>query len=1153
MKAAFLAMAVLATAGVAFYFSTTVNAKAGGNELSAQKTLASKSPKMSPAKAISLPLFFEPNQGQTAPQVKFVARGAGYGLFLTADEAVLRLHRPSPAPRTAAAPLPASSSVIRMKLDGANAAASVSGAEPLPGKSNYFIGNNPAKWRQNIPQFARVEYTSVYPGVDLVYYGDQGQLEYDFRVAPAADPNRIALTFTGASTRIESGDLILATDQGDVRFHAPRIYQQDGNAQKPIAGSFRQLADNRIGFTIGDYDHSRELVIDPVLNYSTYFGNPGTNGGQESSVNLAVDSSGYIYLAGATDSNDFYDRSLYPSNDNPAFQPCLGQPGVSSPASCSTSIAAQNVFIAVINPNPPAGSGISQLVYATYLGGSGTDFPAGIAVSTNVDPLMTGIDIYVAGTTSSTDFPVSTIASGGLVPFQSTPEVSGNHGFVTRLNVPTFGTLDTSTLRYSTYLSGNGADNVTGLAIDVNGDAFVTGVTTSTDAPSNGFPANPNGYQKQSNSPGNPPNPPNGQFFASKIDTKSTGGSLSMLYSTYFGGANFNGSLTVVGGGIAVDPPPNSAPNMYITGETNYLPGTTGGFPLYNAQQSCLDEAGNHGNCTLPAPQDPDGFVAKINPNPNGYGANPLYSTYIGGSGIDAGLAIAVDSTGNAYITGKTMSNDWLIAGSGFQSELCNKPGGSGCTNAFIAKIGNLTGSYYPLTYFSYLGGSGVDVGEAIEVDTAQAVRVAGKTTSQDLPITSNTLQACLGGPPGLQPPCPSSSATNAFVALIGTSLAGKGAGDYVTYLGGSGVDEGTGVAIDPVYGATYVAGTTLSANFPTQNPYQATLNGTQQTAFVSKIGASSQLTIAKATTSPAPNPVPAGTQAAFTFQIGNNGPDTASEVIFTGTVPNTGLTGTTAAKVTQGTGSCSVQGATVTCILPTLTVCTTANCSSAAVEVDVTPAITATAPSITVTGQVTANNNNAVVAGPITQQDNIVDFTVAPPAPSSLTINAGDTATFQVAFCATTSSGAGYNAPITPSETTSPSIVTASTPTFTPTPVTPGNSCVATTLRIPTVARPVTTASVFRRGSFYAGWLPIAGLSLVSLGIGAGRKRRRWLAAVVLGVIGGAILLQSGCGSSGTSISTGGGTQAGTYIITITGSAGTAASHSTTATLFVN
>src|ERR1019366_1805262 len=728
-----------------------------------------------------------------------------------------------------------------------------------------------------------------------------------------------------------------------------------------------------------------------------------------------------------------------------------------------------------------------------------------------------------------------------------------NHGFVTRLNVSEFDSQGISTLRYSTYLSGTNAagtatDRVTGLAIDVNGDAYVTGVTTSTNDQSNGFPANGNGFQTQPNEPnssyGNP------QFFASKIATKSPpSGSLSMIYSTYFGGANFNGPLTVVGGGIAVDPSPNSAPDMYITGETNYLPGTTFGFPLYNAQQSCLDEASNHGNCTLPSPQNANGFVAKINPNLEGYGANPLYSTYIGGTGVDAGIAIAVDSTGNAYITGSTQSNNWQSVGSGFQTQLCNKPNGSGCTNAFIAKIGNQTGSYYPLTYFSYLGGTGVDVGNAIQVDSAQAVRVVGKTDSPDFPVTSPfTLQPCLGQP-GVQPPCPSSTATNAFVALIGTSLAGKGAGDYVTYLGGSGQDEGTGVAIDPVFGATYVAGTTQSPNFPTQNPYQATLNGSVKTAFVSMIGASSKLTIAPSATSPAPNPVPAGTQAAFTFEIGNNGPDTASEVIFTGSVPSTGLTGTTAAKVTQGTGTCSVQGATVTCTLPTLTVCATPNCSSAAVEVDVTPAIPATIPSITVTGQVTANNNNSFVAGPISQTDPIVDFTVTV-SPSTAYITAGDTATFQVAFCPT---GSGYNAPIPPSQATSPSIVTASAPTFVPTTVTPGSSCGTTTLRIPTVARPVTTSSVFRGGSFYAGWLPIAGLSLVSLGIGAGRKRRRWLAGVVLGVIAAAIVLQSGCGSSGSSIAPGGGTIAGTYIITISGSAGTGASHSGTATLIVN
>lgn len=1109
MKAALLASAVLAAAGVMLYFSTTLNAKVGGPEPFAQKTPAS----ISSAKTISLPLFFEPNRGQTAPQVKFLARGAGYGLFLTADEAVLSLHRPSPAPRTATAPQPAPSSVIRMKLEGANSSARVSGAEPLPGKSNYFIGNDPSKWRQNIPQYARVEYKSVYPGVDLVYYGDQGQLEYDFRVAPGAEPSQIALSFQGASTRIESGDLMLSTEQGEVRFHAPRVYQQDGNDRKTVAGSFRELADNKIGFTIGDYDHGRELIIDPVLSYSTYIG--GSNG-IESFVKVAVDSAGFIYLAGATTSNDF---------------PLATEP----PAPLQSQLAgAQNIFIAVLNPSPQPGT--PQLVYATYLGGSGSDFPAGIALSTNLDQFTTGIDIYVAGTTSSPNFPVSDTATGGLAPFQAGPPTDpGNHGFVTRLNVPTFGTQgSTTTLRYSTYLAGtnaagNATDTVTGLAVDTAGDAFVTGVTTSTNDTSVGFPANPNAFQIRSNGPS--------QFFASEINTKGSG-SLSMIYSTYLGGGNSAGGNPTQGGGIAVD----ASDNMYITGGTNFLP-TTGpngeaAFPLNAAYQSCLDQSGQTGCTSSSTPTKLDAFVAKITPRA-GF-TLPVYCTYLGGSDDDIGYGIAVDSSGNAYVTGSTLSSDWTSTGSGFQTSY----GGNG--DAFIAKIGNLTGSIYPLTYFTYLGGSGVDAGQAIQVDSVQAVHVAGSTTSTapSFPITTDTFQSQNGG------------GQDAFVAVIGTTLSGKGAGDIVSFLGGSGTDQGTGVAIDPVFGATYVSGSTTSPNFPTENPYQDHLNGSQN-AFVSKISASSTLTVTPSTTSPSPNPVAAGAQVAFTFNIGNTGPDTASQIVFTaGNLPTSGLSTNATAKVTTGTGSCNpVQGSTITCFIPALAVCSTTPCTSATVEVDVTPSITAITTGLTqiqVSGQATANNSGVVfVSNPPQTPANIVDFTVTAAAPNPNPINAGDTAAIQVSFCPSTTRG--YNATITPSQTSSPSIVTATAPTFTPTSVTlSGSACGTTTLSIPTVPRPVTTGSVFRRGSFYATWLPIAGLSLASLGIGAGRKRRRWLAAVVLGLIAGAMLLQSGCGSSSSSVTPGGGTQAGTYTITISGAAGTGASHNTTATLFV-
>jgi hypothetical protein len=1151
MKAAFLAAAVLATAGVVFYLGTAVHAaKSGGPGASEPRSAeqGSAAHKALASTALSLPLFFEQNQGQTAPQVKFLARGAGYGLFLTADEAVLELqasaasHQPSAVNPERPAP-----SVIRMRLDGANSSARVSGASLLPGKSNYFIGNDPSKWRHDIPQFARVEYEAVYPGVDLVYYGNQGELEYDFRVAPGADPNQITLSFEGASAHIisapiisisgDSGDLILSTDQGDVRFHAPNVYQPvapasgnpSGNAQKKIAGSFRQLADNKIGFTIGDYDHSRELVIDPVLSYSTYLG--GSNGVEGALiggsplnlVKVAIDSANWIYVAGSTTSTDF--PMPVPPNANNPIQAQLGGAG------------AQNIFIAVINPNlqsptPPN----QQLVYATYLGGSQVagqppeiDSLAGIAVDTTRN-------IYVAGTTTSTDFPTTSNALPQPGP------VSGTHGFVSALTLtPATGVV--YNLNYSTYLAGNGTDIVTGLAIDGVQNAYVTGTTTSSNPTRTlyPFPASPNGFQTVSNSPGNL------QFFASQIST-TTSGYQSMLYSTYFGGGYPSAATGVpiiaVGGGIAVDPAPNTSPNMYFTGTTNMLNQIPTGsglapFPLFNAQQSCLNESGKN-NCT-PSPQTPtttpDAFVAKINP----YIAqsDPVYSTYIGASGNDYGNAIDVDTSGNAYVIGWTDSTDWVCNACSFAPFQLGNGGGQ---DAFIVKIGNLSGSQYPMNYFTYLGGSGNDIGQDIKVDTVQSVHVVGSTTSTNFPVTTNTYQPNLGA----------GATQNAFVALISTTSGGTLAnpiGDYSSYLGGNVLDQGTGVALDPVYGNTYVAGITQSTHFPiTPNAYQAQLQGTQN-AFVSKIGNSSTLSIATPNPSPFPA-VAAGNQVVFTFNLTNTGTDPANQLVFTVLgLPQSGLASAPTAQVNSGLGSCNpVQGQTITCTIQTLAVN-----STAAVEVFVTPSIPVVNQTISISGNVSANGGPV---GPSVPQPivYVVDFQISASTPAP--VNAGDIATILVTFTPTPLRGYGYNAVITPSQTTSPSMVTAATPAFFPITVTLSGTAPATAiLGIATVARPVINGSLLRRGSFYAAWLPIGGLSLVGLGIGVSRRRRRWLVGAVLGLIAGIILLQPGCGSSSNSNTpaTAGGTLAGTYIITITGSAGTGAVHTYPVNLTVN
>jgi Beta-propeller repeat/Domain of unknown function DUF11 len=1138
-----LTAAALAVSGSAFHLAGTVHAADNnGTQPGAQRALPAKSSSVksvssksfssgsSSSTSMSVPLFFEPNQGQTDPQVKFLARGSGYGLFLTADEAVLHLQPKAAGPEhSTLSPQPASS-VIRMKLEGASPSALVSGTSPLPGKSNYFIGSDSSKWRQNIPQFGGVQYQAVYPGIDLIYYGNRGQMEYDFRVAPGADPSQIALTFSGASARLVpadsdgSGDLILSTANGDILFHAPRIYQaavpassnSSARAEKTIQGSFRKLADNRIGFTIGDYDHGRELVIDPVLSYSTYLG--GT--GKEGFVQVAVDADLLVYVAGSTTSTDFPTNTAAANNpNNPPYQP---QPGVAG---------AQNIFIAVLNPTL---TGATQLVYATYLGGSGADTLAGLAVDS-------AFGMYVAGTTTSIDFPTTTNA------FQQPPSTTGIHGFLSKIAFTGPAGDQVYSLTYSTYLAGDGYDIVAGLAVDNNQNAYVTGSTTSSNPASDFFPANPNGYQVVSNSPGNP------QFFASKINTNGSG-KPSMLYSTYFGGgypdvaiagcsaANLNPPC----GGIALDP----SGNMYITSWTNMLPvkGPNGeaAFPLFDAQQPCLNQGSTTTTCLSNSPTTiTDAFIAKFNPNYAGP-SSLIYSTYLGGNGVDMGLAIAVDSSSNAYVTGSTTSTNWVCECGQFQT---TGYGGNG--DAFIAKIGGLSGSVYPMNYFTYLGGAGTDVGNAIQVDTAGSVHVAG-STSGALPFV-NPIQP---GPTSNYDGSVYGGGGDAFVASISTSSGGTNlnpAADSLSYLGGNGLDQGTGIALD-IYGATYVAGNTASSNFPTANPFHLT-NGSQD-AFVSKLGALSTITLTTHSASPSPSPATLGAQVAFTFDITNTGPDNASQVNFFATIaPNTGLASLSSlptGRVTGGTGTCNqAEGQTeiVPCFIPLLSAGAVAS-----IEIDVTTNA-ATLPVVTqisASGSANANGSGITINSP-SQTVQVVDFTISASTPTP-TVTAGQTASIALSFCPSNPE-LGYSATITPTDSIQPSMVTAVTPTFNPTTVTlSGSACASTTLTIATVARPVTSGTLLHRGgSFYVVWLPMGGLSLVGLGIGAGRKRRRWLLGGVLGLIAGIILLLPSCGSASTSTTTAGGTLPGVYNVTVTGAAGTGASHNRQIQIQVN
>ncbi len=382
-------------------------------------------------------LSFEANQGQRNAQVKFLARGPGYALFLTPTEAVLSLKKPT-AQHKAARKTPAPSeavggTVLRMRLVGANPTPRVIGQEELPGKVNYLLGKDPSKWRTGVPTYAKVKYEAVYPGVDLLYYGNQRQLEYDLVLAPGADPHTLTLSFEGAD-RLEidtRGELVLHTVGGDLRMHKPLIYQEVAGVRQPIGGGYVRKNERQVGFQVAAYERARPLVIDPVLVYSTYLGGSGYDDG----IGIAVDDSGQAYVTGFTGSTDF---------------------PIQNPLQSAFGGGFTDAFVAKLNR---AGS---QLVYSTYLGGNDDDFGGGIAVDHFGQA-------YVTGHTLSTDFPIQNPLQSTLGGFED--------AFVAKLNRAG------SQLVYSTFLGGTDLDRGLGIAVDHSGQTYVTGFTGSSDFP----------------------------------------------------------------------------------------------------------------------------------------------------------------------------------------------------------------------------------------------------------------------------------------------------------------------------------------------------------------------------------------------------------------------------------------------------------------------------------------------------------------------------------------------------------------------------------------------------------------------------------------------------------------------------------------------
>jgi len=1103
---------------------------------SATQTLTSaESGTQSRARSIfaGLPLMFEPNQGQgnldpADPRARFVARGSGYSLFLGSDGAILSL-RSQPSSKPGSSKHDASRSdarveSLKMTLVGANPKVSVAGADPLPGKSNYLIGNDSAKWRRGIPQFARVRYAEVYPGISLVFYGNQGRLEYDFRVAPGSDPAQAELEFDGAKQlELKDGALVIRGEGSSVRLEAPRVYQEIAGRQQPVEGSFALRGPNRAGFVLGAYDRSRELVIDPVLSFSTYFG--GT--GDELATSVAVQG-GLIYLAGSTDSTGLGTAGVYQPNLNPT-------PG------------ATNVYIAAITP--PLGSNPAILNYVTYLGGSGMDTPVGIAVDGGNNP-------YVAGTTTSIDFPHTPNA------YQTAPlpgSTGTKHVFVTQLNGGP-SPLPASELRYSSYLSGNGNDVASGMTIDANGDIFVTGTTTSNN-PGNAssgiqFPAStiPQGQAFQ-------PIPAAGgstQFFVTKVNTNApTTGSIA--YSTYFGGGNFVPSLVATpcpasqngliacGGGIAVD----SNGNIYFTGTTNFTYTGCNGcsstdFPILNAYQPCLDQAPptvivNPPQCSSTTTTSfPDAFVAKLNPNGTFGSAQLQWSTYLGGSQTDSGTGIALDTgAANVYITGTTDSQDFTTntTFASYQKCLNNLPPTTTSTvtctvqtnpapsDAYVARLSNpasgATVTNVSLTYFSYLGGSADDEGLAITVDSAAGALVTGWTQSPTgtFPVfpNPNTIQSTLNG------------TQDAFMARLNTAATtgNNATASWANYFGGTGVDQGTGIALD-VNGTLYLAGNTNSTDLQTSKPLSGdTNNNGGYDAFVTQLGSAASLSLTGVLSLGTDQTyIAAGNQATFTYTLTNNGPDLAQGITITDYLNGTGVPLTYySASATSGTCSGGSTTTTITCNIASLQ-----SGSTATITIVVIP--TGNGSQAQFNGgqvQATAVNNITPAFTSVTAQ--MSDYTLSA-SPTNFPLQAaGDKAVYQVQLMPHPVYGSSVSITVT-------GLPAATTSSFTTNPVTlQGTSPGATTMNISTTPRPVTppAASLWSR-RFYAIWFSIPALALV--GLGSDRKRRRIAGALLLCFVFSLLLLQPAC-SHGTTQLPASGTPAGTYTLIVTATSG--------------
>jgi hypothetical protein len=789
-----------------------------------------------------IPLSFEANRGQTDPGVQFLSRGSGYSLFLTPGEVVLNLERQqvaSPAKTPGNLPGVATVDTLRMKLAGANLKAAVAGVDPQPGVVSYLIGNDPKKWHTGISTYGKVNYAQIYPGVDLVFYGNQRQLEYDFVVAPGADPSRIAWQIQGANAALDAdGNLLLNAENGPASFKKPVVYQADGDKKIPIQGSY-EVAGNQVRFRLGNYDHAKPLIIDPVLSYATYLGGTGIDGigffigpglANLPSQAIAVDAEGSVYVTGYTYSSDFPTQNSY-KNTQPAKLSGSSWP---------------SAFVTKFSPDG------SSLVYSTYLGGNGYDYGYAIAVDSSGSA-------FVTGSTASPDFPVTagafqTVCSpqpnnfGGPPYSPACNSFNEPSAFVTKLNPTGTG------LVYSTFLGGFGNAGAVAIALDAAGRAYVAG-NMQEECDTN--------YLFESCFP----TTAGAVIPASALSTKAVGflsvfdpSGAKLLYSTAFGDLISTGPNAAEAGdtyavGVTVD----ANGYIYLVGHTEAgdLPTTTGVIqptqgPAYNGFRLYAWR----------------GFVAKFYPIASSGGTSLVYSTYLGAPALNSTSnlgdfigGVAADSDGSVYVDGLTESPNYPVTTGAYQTTCYGAPGSSACSAAYVTKL-NSTGS--AIVWATYLGGFSISDALAMvgpmQLDGNGNVYIEGQMSGADYTF------------PLINPVEPYAGRNwETFVAELnptGSKLL------FSTAIGNGGTGGGTyapaGLAVD-AQGNIYSAGNTNDTGLLfTPGAFQTPTDfGTQccvpENGVVAKISAQSTATVALAVSS---SPSQAGQAVTLTATV---------------------------------------------------------------------------------------------------------------------------------------------------------------------------------------------------------------------------------------------------------------------------------------------